>query len=118
MQLVKNVFLDRQKTVARKLEELMIVWLIEHEHLVSKERMYEVYLNVIEWGPEIYGIGPASEFYFSKTPAELSLAERIYLASIVPSQASFSWHWNGVGTHRSSPHWYYKLIRDILLLRT
>ena len=117
MQLVKNVFLDREKTVARKLEELMIVWLIEHERLVSKERMYEVYLNVIEWGPDIYGAGPASRFYFSKHPSELSLAESIYLASIVPSPASFSRHWNGDGTIRYSRHWYYKLIRDIMLRR-
>lgn len=117
MQLVKNVFLDREKTVARKLEELLIVWLIEHERLVSKERMYEVYLNVIEWGPDIYGIGPAARFYFSKQPSELSLAESIYLASIVPSPARFSRHWNGNGTIRSSRHWYYKLIRDIMLRR-
>ncbi len=117
MQLVKNVFLDRQKTVARKLEELLIVWLIEHERLVSKERMYEVYLNVIEWGPDIYGVGPASRFYFSKHPSQLSLAESIYLASIVPSPARFSWHWNGDGTIRSSRHWYYELIRDIMLRR-
>ncbi|QEC52057.1 biosynthetic peptidoglycan transglycosylase [Anseongella ginsenosidimutans] len=117
MQLVKNVFLDRQKTVARKLEEMMIVWLIEHERLVSKERMYEVYLNVIEWGPDIYGIGPASRFYFSKNPSALSLPESIYLASIVPSPARFAGHWNGDGTIRSSRHWYYKLIRDIMLRR-
>ncbi|HYH55833.1 MAG TPA: biosynthetic peptidoglycan transglycosylase, partial [Anseongella sp.] len=115
MQLVKNVFLDREKTIARKLEELMIVWLIEHEQLVNKQRMYEVYLNVIEWGPDIYGIGKAARFYFSKHPSELSLAESIYLASIVPSPARFAWHWNGDGSIRSSRHWYYKLIRDIML---
>lgn len=117
MQLVKNVFLDREKTVARKLEELMIVWLIEHEHLVSKRRMFEVYLNVIEWGPDLYGIGKAARFYFSKPPSELSLAESIYLASIVPSPSKFASHWNGDGTIRSSRHWYYRLIRDIMLRR-
>src|SRR5690606_25216548 len=117
MQLVKNVFLDREKTVARKLEELMIVWLIEHERLVSKRRMFEVYLNVIEWGPDMYGIGKAARFYFSKPPSELSLAESIYLASIVPSPSKFASHWNGDGTIRSSRHWYYRLIRDIMLRR-
>ena len=56
MQLVKNVFLNRNKNFARKLEEALIVWLIETERLTSKERMYEVYLNIAEWGPLIYGI--------------------------------------------------------------
>ena len=56
MQLVKNVFLTRNKTIARKIEEALIVWLIENQNLVPKKRMYEVYLNLIEWGPGIYGI--------------------------------------------------------------
>ena len=51
MQLVKNVFLTRQKTVARKVEEALIVWLLENTRLASKQRMFEVYLNIIEWGP-------------------------------------------------------------------
>jgi hypothetical protein len=84
MQLVKNVFLTRNKTLARKIEEALIVWMIENKNLVSKERMYEVYLNIIEWGPGIYGINQASHFYFNKKPADLSLGESIYLASIVP----------------------------------
>ena len=66
MQLVKNVFLNRKKTVARKAEEALIVWLIESNRLYSKERMLEVYFNIIELGPNIYGIGEASEFYFKK----------------------------------------------------
>jgi len=84
MQLVKNVFLTRNKTLARKIEEALIVWLIESKNLVSKQRMYEVYLNMIEWGPGIYGINQASRFYFNKTPFELNLQESVYLASIVP----------------------------------
>jgi hypothetical protein len=84
MQLVKNVFLTRNKTVARKIEEALIVWLIESRRLVSKERMYEVYLNIIEWGPGRYGISQASHFYYNKRPSELNLQESIYLASIIP----------------------------------
>ncbi len=52
MQLVKNVFLTRNKTISRKLEEMLIVWMIENLHLVSKDRMFEVYLNIIEWARE------------------------------------------------------------------
>jgi membrane peptidoglycan carboxypeptidase len=84
MQLVKNVFLNRNKTVARKIEEALIVWIIENKNLVSKQRMYEVYLNIIEWGPGIYGIRQASNFYFDKEPINLNLGESVFLASIVP----------------------------------
>lgn len=84
MQLVKNVFLSRNKTIARKLEEILIVWLIESNHLTSKERMFEVYLNIIEWGPSIYGASEASHYYFAKEPSQLTLGECIFLASIIP----------------------------------
>src|SRR5690606_7397541 len=84
MQLVKNVFLNRNKTIARKLEEILIVWLMESTDAVSKERMYEVYLNIIEWGRNVYGISEAARYYFGKHPSQLTLGESIYLASIVP----------------------------------
>ncbi|MBO0931629.1 transglycosylase domain-containing protein [Fibrella aquatilis] len=85
MQLVKNVFLNRNKTLARKVEEILIVWLIENGRIVPKERMYEVYLNIIEWGKNVYGIGEAARYYFDKTPAELNLGESIFLAFVIPS---------------------------------
>ncbi|MHC1780964.1 MAG: transglycosylase domain-containing protein [Bacteroidales bacterium] len=85
MQLVKNLFLSRSKTLSRKLEEMLIVWLIERNRLISKERMFEIYLNIIEWGPGIYGIAEASRFYFHKEPANLTINESIFLASIIPS---------------------------------
>ncbi|RZL48154.1 MAG: penicillin-binding protein [Pedobacter sp.] len=84
MQLVKNVFLSRQKTLARKAEEILIVWLIENNKLISKQRMLEVYFNIIEMGQNVYGIGEASRHYFGKTPAELTIGEGIFLANIVP----------------------------------
>ncbi|MCY4781055.1 transglycosylase domain-containing protein [Sphingobacterium sp. UT-1RO-CII-1] len=84
MQLVKNVFLNRNKTMMRKFEEVLLVWLIENSGEVSKERMYEVYLNVIEWGKNIYGIQEAAQYYFAKAPSMLTLGESLYLASIVP----------------------------------
>ncbi|PKP00196.1 MAG: glycosyl transferase [Bacteroidetes bacterium HGW-Bacteroidetes-8] len=85
MQLVKNLFLSRSKTLSRKLEEMLIVWLIESNRLISKERMFELYLNVIEWGPGVYGITEASRFYFHKEPINLTINESIFLASIIPS---------------------------------
>lgn len=84
MQLVKNVYLSRQKTLARKVEEILIVWLIENNRLISKQRMLEVYFNIIEMGQNVYGIGEASKHYFSKNPSELTIGEGIFLANIVP----------------------------------
>lgn len=85
MQLVKNVFLSRHKTIARKTEEALIVWLIEENRLTSKERMFEVYMNIIEWGPLVYGANEAARFYFDKDASQLDLNESIFLASIIPS---------------------------------
>lgn len=98
MQLVKNVFLNRNKTIARKLEEALIVWLIENCALTSKERMFEVYLNIIEWGPGIYGIQAASHFYFNKKPLNLSLPESVFLASIIPRPKWFMYCFNPDGS--------------------
>lgn len=89
MQLVKNLFLNQHKTIARKLEEMIITWLIEEKQLIGKERMFEIYLNIIEWGPGVYGAAEASRYYFAKDPAELTLAESIFLASIVPRPRRF-----------------------------
>jgi hypothetical protein len=90
MQLVKNLYLKRQKTIARKLEEMLITWLIEEKRLVTKERMYEIYLNIIEWGPLVYGAQEAARFYFAKDVTELTLAEAIFMASIVPRPKRFT----------------------------
>ncbi len=89
MQLVKNLFLRRHKTIARKLEELLITWLIEENRLVSKGRMLEIYLNIIEWGPGVYGAQEAARYYFAKDVEELTLAEAIFMAAIVPRPKRF-----------------------------
>jgi hypothetical protein len=115
MQLVKNVYLSRNKTISRKLEEALIVWLIEKNRLVSKERMFEVYLNIIEWGPDIYGIKEASEFYFSKLPSQLTLAESIFLASIIPHPKYFKYSFDQNGQLKPFLNGYYKLVTDRML---
>lgn len=110
MQLVKNIYLSRNKTIARKLEEALIVWLIEKNRLVSKERMFEVYLNIIEWGPDVYGIGEASRFYFAKTPMELNLEESIFLASIIPHPKYFRYRFDAEGNLKPYMENYFKLV--------
>lgn len=97
MQLVKNVFLTRQKTLSRKLEEILLVFMLENNRVVTKQRMLEVYFNIIEWGPDIYGIGEASQFYFQKKPIDLSLNECLFLANIIPSPRKFMNQFGGQG---------------------
>jgi len=110
MQLVKNVFLSRDKTISRKAEEALIVYLIENLRLVPKERMLEVYLNVIEWGPNVYGIGEASRFYFNKLPSQLSLQESIFLASIIPSPKHFKYQFDKEGNLKSHLSGYFRIL--------
>lgn len=110
MQLVKNVFLNRNKNFARKLEEALIVWLIETERLTSKQRMYEVYLNIAEWGPLIYGIQEASAYYFNKRPSQLTTEESIFLASIIPKPKRFRSSFAEGGQLKENMEGYYKLI--------
>ncbi|HEX9981410.1 MAG TPA: biosynthetic peptidoglycan transglycosylase [Flavobacterium sp.] len=101
MQLVKNVFLTREKTLSRKLEEILLVYVLENNNITSKHRMLEVYFNIIEWGPNVYGIGEAAHFYFQKHPSELTLNECIFLASIIPSPKKFMWQFNDEGELRT-----------------
>ena len=115
MQLVKNVYLTRHKTIARKLEEALLVWLIESNRLCSKERMLEVYLNIIELGPGIYGIGEASRFYFDKKPSGLNLAESVFLASLLPRPKWFKYSFDEQGNLKPYFADYYRVVANFLL---
>jgi membrane peptidoglycan carboxypeptidase len=117
MQLVKNVFLNREKTLSRKLEEIVLVYVMENSKIVSKQRMLEVYFNVIEWGPNVYGIGEAAHFYFQKTPNQLSLNESLFLASIVPSPKKFMYRFNEQGELRPYAKNQLDITRNLMLRR-
>lgn len=83
MQMVKNFYLSHEKVLSRKLQELFISWAVEQT--LEKPDILEIYANIIEFGPGIYGIRRASQAYFGKEPAQLTTAESIFLASILPS---------------------------------
>jgi len=117
MQLVKNVFLSRQKTLARKAEEILIVWLIENNNLITKNRMLEVYFNIIEMGQNVYGIGEATRHYFGKTPAELNIGEGIFLANIVPRPKIALYKFRGDGGLKDYLYPYFKYIGNIMAKR-
>lgn len=114
MQLIRNTFLDRNKNLARKAEEILIVWMIENNHLMSKDRMLEVYFNIVEFGYHIYGIGPAARYYFGKTPSQLTLGESIFLASILPNPKAGLYAFQPDGTLRPGLHGYFNLIGNLM----
>lgn len=82
-QLARNLYLSPSKNPFRKLRELLIALKLERE--LSKQRILELYLNVVEWGSGIYGCEAAGRAYFGRSCASLSMAESAYLASILPS---------------------------------
>jgi hypothetical protein len=117
MQLIKNVFLTREKTVSRKLEEILLVYILENNRIASKERMLEVYFNIIEWGPNVYGIGEAAHFYFQKSPADLTLKECLFLATSVPKPKKFMWFFDNEGNLKSFANQQQKFLSNLMLRR-
>ena len=117
MQLVKNVFLTREKTLSRKLEEILLVYILENNRIVSKERMLEVYFNVIEWGPNVYGIGEASHFYFQKAPSALNVDECLFLATIIPKPRKFMYQFNDQGNLRDYAAKNQKFLKNLMFRR-
>lgn len=88
MQLARNAFLHRQKTLRRKVREIIVTRRIEKA--LSKARILELYLNVIEWGDGIYGAEAAARYYFGKSAAVLDWAEASLLAGMLPNPRYFN----------------------------
>jgi hypothetical protein len=117
MQLVKNVFLTREKTISRKMEEILLVYILENNRISSKERMLEVYFNIIEWGPNVYGIGEASQFYFQKRPSELTLNECLFLATIIPRPKGFMWRFGKDGNLKEFASRQFTFLTSLMMRR-
>ncbi len=86
-QLVKNLYLTPAKNPVRKLKEALITWRLEQA--ISKRRILELYLNVVEWGDGIFGAEVASHRYFRKSAAQLNAEEAAKLAAILPNPIRF-----------------------------
>ncbi len=87
-QLAKNLYLSTEKSYYRKLKELFIARKLE-KHL-TKDRIFHIYLNVIEFGPGIFGVEAASRYYFGKSVGRLSLQEIVRLVSVIPKPLKVS----------------------------
>src|SRR3989449_3091956 len=82
-QLAKNLYLSSQRSFFRKGEEAIITYFMERN--LSKRRILELYLNVIEWGDGIYGAEAASQYYFHKPAANLNAREAAFLSAMIPN---------------------------------
>lgn len=86
-QLVKNLYLSPEKSLLRKFKEALITWRIERT--LSKRRILELYLNVVEWGEGIFGAETASMHYFGKPASALGPEEAARLAAVLPNPRRF-----------------------------
>jgi len=82
-QLAKNLYLSEERSFLRKGREALDTYFLERE--LSKRRILEIYLNIIEWGDGVYGAEAASRTYFKKSASDLTAPEAAYLAAMIPS---------------------------------
>jgi Membrane carboxypeptidase (penicillin-binding protein) len=82
-QLAKNLYLSEERSFLRKGREAAITYFLERN--LSKKRILEIYLNVIEWGDGIYGAEAAARTYFKKSASDLTPSEAAYLSAMIPS---------------------------------
>jgi hypothetical protein len=107
-QLSKNLFLSPERTLARKVREALGT--IALEASLPKGRLLEIYLNIAEWGPGVYGVGEAARFWFGKDARDLTARESAFLATIIPSPRRFH-----ARLHRSGiTPWWNARIDDVL----
>ncbi|AXK39536.1 monofunctional biosynthetic peptidoglycan transglycosylase [Crenobacter cavernae] len=99
-QLAKNLFLSSRKTPWRKLEEAAITVMLEA--VLDKRRIFEIYLNVIEWGNGVFGAEAASRHYFGGSAARLAPAQAAKLAAMVPNPRFYDEHRNARGLAKKS----------------
>jgi monofunctional biosynthetic peptidoglycan transglycosylase len=93
-QLARNLYLSPEKNLLRKIREAIITWRMEK--VLSKRRILELYLNVVEWGNGIFGVEAASRHYYGKTSSELTPQEAARLATVLPNPRRY----NPVGDQR------------------
>ena len=116
MQLIKNLFLSPDRAVMRKIHEAVLVYLTEEAVPVSKDRLLELYLNLVEFGPGLYGVEQASQHYFGKNAGDIDPLEAVWLASVLPSPRRYYRYFEAGGV---SEYWakHLKSYLDLMLER-
>lgn len=99
-QLAKNLFLSTKRTPWRKAEEALITIMLEN--IMTKQRIFEIYLNVIEWGNGVFGAEAAARYYYRVNAAQLSAAQAAKLAAMVPNPRYYDQHREARGMLRKT----------------
>lgn len=99
-QLAKNLFLSTGRTPWRKLEEAAITWMLER--MMSKRRIFEIYLNIIEWGNGVFGAEAAARHYYKTSAANLSAGQAAKLAAMIPNPKYYDKHREARGLVRKA----------------
>ncbi len=99
-QLAKNLFLSGKRSPFRKLEEAAITLMMEA--VMDKRRIFEIYLNVIEWGDGVFGAEAAARHYYRSSAAQLSAAQAAKLAAMVPNPRYYDKHREARGLQRKT----------------
>jgi Transglycosylase len=100
MQLARNLYLGHDRTLSRKFQEVVLAWILEHLAGASKRRLLEIYLNIIEWGPEVHGADEAAHYYFGHDAGKLTTSEALFLATVIPAPRKWRWRFDEAGALR------------------
>jgi len=100
MQLARNLYTGHARTLSRKGQEIVLAWILEHLAGVSKNRLLEIYLNIIEWGPGIHGADEAARFYFDRDAYDLNLDQSLFLATVITSPSRWRGRFDAHGAAR------------------
>jgi len=100
MQLARNLYTGHARTLSRKGQEIVLAWILEHLAGVSKNRLLEIYLNIIEWGPGVHGADEAARFYFDRDAHDLTLDQSLFLATVIPSPSRWRGRFDSNGAAR------------------
>jgi hypothetical protein len=102
MQLARNLWLGHERTLSRKGQEVVLAWVLEHLTGLSKERLLEIYLNIIEWGPDVHGADEAARYYFDRDARDVDVDQALFLATVVPAPSKWRWRFDRDGNLRGS----------------
>ena len=100
MQLVRNLYLGHARTLSRKAQEVVLSWVLEHLVRLDKRRILEIYINIIEWGPDVFGADEAAFFYFGHDAGRVSVDEALFLATVVPAPTKWRYRFDTAGELR------------------
>jgi Transglycosylase len=102
MQLARNLYLGHERTLSRKVQEMVLAWVLEHLTGVPKRRLLEIYLNIIEWGPGVHGADEATRYYFDRSaaPGQVTVDEGLFLSTVLPSPRKWRYRFGSDGNLR------------------